>query len=86
MRTKNPFCTGVQLVVLRTIKSTRGAVGVRGMAREARMRPDTFANAITKLLRLGHIERDGHGRYKVALTGTYLINCANRLAVEMTSR
>jgi DNA-binding IclR family transcriptional regulator len=83
MRTKNPFCTGVQLIVLRTIKSTRGKLGVRAMAREAHLREDTFSNAITKLLRLGHIERDGHGRYKVALTGAYLIDCANRLAVEM---
>ena len=79
MRTKNPFCTGVQLAVLTTINSSHGTLRVRDMARTAGLRSDTFANAITKLLRGGHIKRDGHGRYRVAHTGIFLIECAERL-------
>lgn len=80
MRTKNPFCTGVQLVVLRTISSQSAhGLGVRGMARKSRLRPDTFANAITKLLRLRHIQRRGYGRYRVTVTGYFLLDCADKL-------
>lgn len=85
MRTKNPFCTGTQLVVLRTVKAARSKLGVRAMAREASMAEDTFANALTKLLNFGHVARDGHGRYAITLTGKYLIDCANRLAVAKLS-
>lgn len=80
MRTKNPFCTGTQLVVLQAVKAARSKLGVRAMAREARMPPDTFANALTKLLNLGHVLRDGHGRYAITYTGKCLIDCASRLA------
>jgi hypothetical protein len=78
MRTKNPFCTATQLVVLQTIKAHPGKrVGV--MAREARLSASIFSHALVQLLTQGHIEKD-YGHYLVTVTGSCLIDCANRIA------
>ena len=78
MRTKNPFCTATQLVVLQTIKA-HPLMRVTAMSRNARISSATFSHALVQLLTQGHIEKD-YGHYLVTVTGSYLIDCANRIA------
>lgn len=78
MRTKNPFCTGTQLAVLRAIR-VHYLTRVNEMARLIRMSDATFGHALTALSRAGHIEKDQAGSYILTSTGRYLIKCAQQL-------
>lgn len=78
MRTKNPFCTGAQLAVLRVIIG-RPDARVRDMALAIKMSSATFAHTLAKLQQVGHIKKSSFGHYALALTGRLLVECADRI-------
>lgn len=79
MRTKNPFCTGTQLAVLRALNIYRASMTLAAMAQKIRMSPATFNHALGSLRRAHHIEKDKYGYYVLTKTGALLHRCAFEL-------
>jgi hypothetical protein len=77
-RIKSPFCTGTELVVLRAVRAHPDTY-VNEMARLIEMSNDTFAHALTDLVRSGHLLKDQYGLYSVTETGECLIDCARKI-------
>lgn len=84
MRTKNPFCSGAELAVLRTLNQhavrTLRRTRITQMAQKCGLRCGTFGHALTSLKRAGHITKDAYGHWRLAPTGRVLLACASALA------
>lgn len=78
MRTKNPFCTGTDLAVMRAIRAYPGK-RVNEMARLIEMSDATFSHSLVDLQRAGHIRKTKTASYRVAYTGGVLLDCAARI-------
>lgn len=79
MRTKNPFCTGTELAVLRAINLYRASLTLAEMARKIRMSPATFNHALASLRRARRVVKDQYGYYVLSKTGSLLHRCSFEL-------
>lgn len=78
MRTKNPFCTGTDLAVMRAIRAYPGK-RVNEMALLIEMSDATFSHSLVNLHRAGHIKRAGTASYRLGYTGRLLLDCAEHI-------
>jgi DNA-binding GntR family transcriptional regulator len=89
MRTKNPFCTTIQLAVLRALNGLKLPVRhgyLNEMAKSLSLSSATVYHALAELENAGHVYRldDERGTFWLSPTGDMLVNCADAMDAYRT--